>query len=84
MKPNSEKIIARLQDIQDEENAPSQTHMELLKKLDIETRSQTILQHKREDILKLLQRRQAMIEEGTWEKIGGKDNMSHVFSITRR
>jgi hypothetical protein len=52
--------------------------MELLQQLDLETRSQSILQDKREDILKLLQRRQAMIEEGTWEKIGGKDNMSHV------
>jgi hypothetical protein len=51
------------------------------KKLDIEARSQTILQHKREDVLKLLQRRQAMIEEGTWKKKGGKDNMSHVVSI---
>src|SRR6185312_12297199 len=38
-------------------------------------------QRKREDILKLLQSRQAMIEEGTWENIGGKDKMSHVFSI---
>jgi len=55
--------------------------MELLDQLDLETRSQTILQHKREAILKLLQSRQAMIEEGTWEKIGGKDKMSHVFSL---
>jgi hypothetical protein len=71
-------IIGRLHDIQDEERALHQTHMELLQQLDLETRSQSILQDKREDILKLLQRRQAMIEEGTWEKIGGKDNMSHV------
>ena len=55
--------------------------MELLKQLDLETRSQSILQRKRENILKLLQRRQAMIEEGTWEKIGGKDRMSHLFSL---
>ena len=75
------KIIGRLHDIQDEERALHQTHMELLKQLDLETRSQSILQHKREDVLKLLQRRQAMIEEGTWKKIGGKDNMSHVVSI---
>jgi len=33
-----EKIIGRLQDIDDEEHALHQTHMELLKKLDIETR----------------------------------------------
>src|SRR5207302_4339049 len=57
------------------------TTMELLEKLDIETRSQTILKHKRENILKLLQRRQEMREEGAWEKIGGKDKMSHVFSL---
>jgi len=80
-KSEHEKIIARLQDIGDEENALSQTHLDLIKKLDIEARSQTILQHKREDVLKLLQRRQDMIEEGTWKKIGGKDNMSHVVSI---
>ena len=55
--------------------------MELLKQLDLETRSQSILQRKRENILKLLQRRQAMIEEGTWEKIGGKDSMSHLFLL---
>jgi len=76
-----EKIIGRLHDIQDEERTLHQTQMELLKKLDIETRSQSILQHKRENILKLLQRRQEMIEEGTWEKIGGKDKMSHVCSL---
>lgn len=76
-----EKIIGRLHDIHDEEWALHQIHMELLKKLDIETHSQTILKHKRENILKLLQRRQAMIEEGTWEKIGGKDKMSHIFSL---
>ncbi len=76
-----EKIIGRLQDIDDEEHALHQTHMELLKKLDIETRSQTILKHKRKNILQLLQKRQAMIEEGTWEKIGEKDKMSHVFSL---
>jgi hypothetical protein len=76
-----EKIIERLEDIREESNALHQTFMELLEKHRIETRSQTILQHKRENILKLLQRRQAMIEEGTWEKIGGKDKMSHVFSL---
>jgi len=75
------KIIGRLHDIQDEERALHRTHMELLKQLDLETRSQSILQRKRENILKLLQRRQAMIEEGTWEKIGGKDRMSHLFSL---
>ena len=75
------KIIGRLHDIQDEERALHQTHMESLKQLDLETRSQSILQRKRENILKLLQRRQAMIEEGTWEKIGGKDRMSHLFSL---
>jgi hypothetical protein len=75
------KIIERLHDIQDEERALHETHMELLQQLDLETRSQSILQHRREDILKLLQRRQDMIKEGTWEKIGGKDSMSHVFSI---
>jgi hypothetical protein len=76
-----EKIIGRLHDIQDEERALHQTHMELIEKINIETRSQTILKIKRENIMKLLQRRQEMIEEGTWEKIGGKDNMSHVFSL---
>jgi hypothetical protein len=76
-----EKIIGRLQAIHDEECALHQTHMELLERFESETRSQTTLRNKREDILKLLQKRQAMIEEGTWEKIGGRDNMSHVFSI---
>jgi hypothetical protein len=80
-KAEQEKILGRLQDLQNEESALHQTHMELLAKIDLETRSQTILQHKRENIVKLLQRRQAMIEEVTWEKIGGKDTMSHVFSI---
>ena len=74
-------ILGRLHDIDDEERALHQTHMELLQQLDLVTRSQSILQDKREDILKLLQRRQDMIEEGTWEKIGGKDNMSHLFSL---
>ncbi len=55
--------------------------MELIEKISIETRTQSILKNKRENIMKLLQRRQEMIEEGTWEKIGGKDKMSHVFSI---
>jgi hypothetical protein len=80
-KSEREKIGGRLQDIQNEENALFQTYMELLKKLDIETRSQAILYHKKEDIIKLLQRRQEMLEEGSWEKIGGKDNKSHVFSL---
>jgi hypothetical protein len=80
-KSEHEKMAGRLQDIQNEENALFQTDMELLKKLDLETRSQTILYHKKEDIIKLLQRRQEMLEEGTWEKIGGKDKMSHVFSL---
>src|SRR5260221_5307434 len=75
------KIMGRMQDIWTEENALRQTDRELMEKLDIETRSQTILQHKKEAIVKLLQRRQAMREEGTWEKIGGKDKMSHVFSL---
>ena len=55
--------------------------MELIEKISIETRTQSILKNKRENIMKLLQRRQELIEEGTWEKIGGKDKMSHVFSI---
>jgi hypothetical protein len=76
-----EKIIGRLLDIHDEESALHQTQMELLEKINIETRSQTILKNKRENIMKLLQRRQEMIEAGTWEKIGGKDKMSHVFSL---
>jgi len=76
-----ERIIGRLHDLQDEENALDHTQRELLEKLDLETRSQTILQHKRENILKLLQGRQAMLAEGTWEKIGGTDNISHVFSL---
>ncbi len=76
-----EKILGRLQDLQNEKSALRQTSTELLEKIDIETRSQTILKHKREDILKLLQRKQEMMEEGTWEKIGGKDKMSHVFSV---
>jgi hypothetical protein len=80
-KAEQKKLMERLQDLQNEENALHQTNMELIKKLNIETRSQTILHHKKEDIMKLLQRRQAMIEEGTWEKIGGKDKMSHVFSL---
>ena len=75
------KIMGRMQDIWNEENALRQTDRELMEKLDSETRSQTILHHKKEDIVKLLQRRQAMREEGTWEKIGGKDKMSHVFSV---
>jgi hypothetical protein len=80
-KAEQEKIMGKLQDLQNEKSALRQTSMELLEKIDLETRSQTILKHKRENIMKLLQRRQAMLEEGTWEKIGGKDNMSHVFSI---
>jgi len=80
-KAEQEKITGRLQDLQNEESALHQTQMELLEKLNLETRSQTILQHKRESILKLLQSRQAMIEEMTWEKIGGEDQMSHVFSL---
>jgi hypothetical protein len=76
-----EKIIGRLLDIQDEERALHQTNMELREKINSETRSQTILKNKRENILKLLQRRQEMRKEGTWEKIGGKDKMSHVFSV---
>ena len=75
------KILGRLQDVWNEEHSLHQTTMELIEKLNIETRSQTILHHKKEDIVKLLQRRQAMIEEGTWEKIGGKDRMSSVFSL---
>ena len=76
-----EKIAGRLKDIQDEENALHQTTMELLKKLDIETRSFNILQNKRKDIVQLLIVRQEMIEEGTWEKIGEKEKNSMVFSI---
>jgi hypothetical protein len=76
-----EKIMGRLLDIQDEERALRQTHMELIEKINNETRSQTVLKNKRENIIKLLQSRQEMIEEGTWEQIGGKDNMSHVFSL---
>ncbi len=80
-KAEQKMLMERLQDLQNEENALYQTNMELIRKLNIETRSQTILHHKKEDIMKLLQKRQAMIEEGTWEKIGGKDKMSHVFSL---
>lgn len=80
-KSEQKKIMGRLQDVWNEENALHQINMELIKKLDVETRSQTILYHKKKDIIKLLQKRQEMIEEGTWEKIGGKDRMSHVFSL---
>jgi len=80
-KSEHKKIMERMRDIWNEENALHQTNMELLKKLDIETRSQTVLHHKKENTIKLLQRRQEMREEGTWEKIGGKDKMSHVFSL---
>lgn len=76
-----EQILGRLEDLHNEQSALYHTSMELRAKIDLETRSQSILQRKREAILKLLQSRQAMIEEGTWEKIGGKDKMSHVFSI---
>ena len=76
-----EKVISRLSDIQDEEMALYKTTMDLLKKLDIEARSHAVLEHKKEAITKLLKNRQAMLEEGTWEKIGGKDKMSHLFSI---
>jgi hypothetical protein len=76
------KILGRMQDTWSEEDALRQTDRELMEKLDIETRSQTILHHKKEAVVKLLQRRQEMREEGTWEKIGGKDTMSHVFSDT--
>jgi hypothetical protein len=75
------KILGRMQDIWNEENALHQINRELREKLDIETRSQTILHHKRENIMKLLQGRQEMIEEDTWEKIGGKDKMSLVVSL---
>jgi hypothetical protein len=78
---SQEKILGRLQDLENEQSALHHTDREFLDKLDIETRSQTILQHKREAVLKLLQSRQAMIEEGTWENIGETDQMSHVFSI---
>src|SRR2546423_651956 len=76
-----EKIIGRLEAIGDEKNALHQTFKELIEKLDIETRSQTILKHKRENMLKLLQRRQEMREEGTWEKIEGKNKRHNVFSF---
>ena len=76
-----ENIIGRLHDLRDEENALHQTTIELLKKLDIETRSVAILQNKREDIVQLLTVRQEMLGEGTWEKIGEKEKNSMVFSI---
>jgi hypothetical protein len=76
-----EKMVGRLLDIQNEENALHQTNMELLEKLDIETRSHTILENKRKAIVQLLTVRQDMIEEGTWEKIGEKEKNSMVFSI---
>jgi len=63
-KSEHEKITGRLNDIRDEENALHQTNMELMKKLDIETRSLAILQNKRKDIVQLLTVRQEMIEEG--------------------
>jgi hypothetical protein len=78
---SQEKILGRLQDLENEQSALHHTDRESLDKLDLETRSQAILQHKREAVLKLLQSRQAMIEEGTWENIGETDQMSHVFSI---
>ncbi len=71
-----EKIIGRLQDLRDEENALHQPHMELLNKLEIETRSRAILQSKRKDIVQLLTVRQEMLEEGTWEKIGKKKRIA--------
>jgi hypothetical protein len=80
-KSERKKITGRLLDLQNEESQLHRTQMELLEKVTLETRSQTILQKKRENILKLLQSRQAMLEEGTWEKIGGTDHMSSVFSI---
>lgn len=80
-KSERETITGRLHDIQQEQLALHQTRMDLWKRLDSETRSHSVIQHKRENLLKLLQRRQDMLDEGTWEKIGGKDNMSHVFSI---
>jgi len=76
-----EKITGRLHDIRDEENALHQTNMELMKKLNIETRSLTILQNKRKAIVQLLIVRQEMLEEGTWEKIGEKEKNSMIFSI---
>ena len=76
-----EEIVGRLQDIWSEEKALDQTSRELIEKLSIGIRSQTILQYKKEEIIKLLQSRQEMIEEGTWGKIGGKDKMPHIFSI---
>jgi hypothetical protein len=76
-----EKIIGRLQNIWNEEDALRQTDREMMEKLDIENRLQAILHRKKENIVKLLQRRQEMREEGTWEKIGGEDKMSHVFSL---
>jgi hypothetical protein len=63
-KSKHEKITGRLNDIRDEENALSQTNMELMKKLDIETCSHAILHKKRQDIVQLLTVRQEMIEEG--------------------
>src|SRR5690242_15579729 len=75
------KTFSRLDDIQNEQNALFQTTMELTEKMNTETHAQTILHYKKENITKLLQKRQEMIEEGTWEKIGGKDKMSHVFSL---
>ena len=80
-KAEQKKITGRLQDLQNEESALHQTNMQLIEKINVETRSQTILKNKRENIIKLLHRRQEMREEGTWEKIGGKDTMSHVFSL---
>lgn len=80
-KIEQKKIMGRVQDIWNEENALFQTNMELIKQLDLESRLQAILQRKKENITKLLQRRQEMLEEGTWEKIGGKDNMSLVVSL---
>jgi hypothetical protein len=76
-----EKMVGRLLDIQNEENALRQTHMELLEKLDIETRSHATLENKRKAIIQLLTVRQEMIEEGTWEKIGEKEKNSMVFSL---
>ncbi len=76
-----EKIVGRWQDLQIERSALHQTTMELREKVDIESHSQTIVHRKKEDIVKLLQRRQEMIEEGAWEKIGAKGKTFYLFSL---
>ncbi len=75
------KIMRVVKNIWGEEDVLHQICKELAEKLTVENHSQRILKKKQEDIKQLLKRREEMIEEGTWERVGGKDNMAHVFSL---